>query len=672
MSSATMGDVPEKVAALVSDDVVTAPLRDVIVGGTLLQRILAVTIMFLSLSIAILLIYTAAFGTITGYLQRIAFVFASISLALLAKSATGRHWQSRDVAGLVPDVILMALMLAGMIYVFGDYTSFARRIGFPNNADMFFGVTYMLAVLEATRRYLGWPMIAIIVLFIVQALFGEYFPGAFSAPNVHWRTLVEILFMQDQGIFGPTTAVAATYLMIFLIFGAMLVRTNAIQFFQDLSLAIMGRRPGGPAHVAVASSAMLGTASGSVVGNVAGTGSFTIPLMKRSGFRPEYAGAVEAVASSGAQIMPPILGSAAFLMAGFLGRNYWDIVIAAIIPAALYFFAIFAQIGLRSHRNKLSQVEGELPRLWPVMLSGGHFLLAIAALVAPFFFGMSPQRSALIGVGALFVLSLTRASTRVAMVSYVESAIDGIANNLAVAVAVAGAGILMGTVWVSGAGNLLADFVVQTSNGVLPVALVLTAIIALVLGMGLPTPAVYLTVAVLVVPGLIQMGAPELASHFFAFYFGILANVTPPVALAAYAAASIARADLNRTGYQAFKLAMAGFIVPFCFIYDTSLLLDGTWPRILLATATAGCGVFLLAIAIEGWFLVIARAHERVLLGIAALLMIWSSRATELAGLVIAAAVLLILWRRSLASAESGEGVPEAHRPEPATREGST
>ena len=672
MSSSTMDGVPEEVAALASDDVVTAPLRKVIVGGTLLQRMLAVTIMFLSLSIAILLIYTAAFGTITGYLQRIAFVFASISLALLAKSASGRHWQTRGIPGLLPDVVLMGLMLAGMIYVFGDYTSFARRIGFPNGADMFFGVTYILAVLEATRRYLGWPMIAIIALFIIQALFGEYFPGAFSAPNVNWRTLVEILFMQDQGIFGPTTAVAATYLMIFLIFGAMLVRTNAVMFFQDLSLAIMGRRPGGPAHVAVASSAMLGTASGSVVGNVAGTGSFTIPLMKRSGFRPEYAGAVEAVASSGAQIMPPILGSAAFLMAGFLGRNYWDIVIAAIIPAALYFFAIFAQIGLRAHRNKLSQVEGALPRLWPVLLSGGHFLLAIAALVAPFFFGMSPQRSALIGVGALLVLSLLRANTRVTMVAYVESAVDGIANNLAVAVAVAGAGILMGTVWVSGAGNLLADFVVQTSNGVLPVALVLTAIIALVLGMGLPTPAVYLTVAVLVVPGLIQMGAPELASHFFAFYFGILANVTPPVALAAYAAASIAKADLNKTGYQAFKLAMAGFIVPFCFIYDTSLLLDGTWTRIVLATATAACGVFLLAIAIEGWFMVVARAHERALLGIAALLMIWSSRVTELTGLVIAGTVLLILWRRSLASAESGESVPEAHRPKPATREGST
>jgi TRAP transporter 4TM/12TM fusion protein len=638
---------PPKIAALIADDAATTPLHAAIRRGGLQSKAIALAIIFLGLFLGILLIYTAAFGSISGYLQRIVFVFAIISLGLLVKSPRGLPWRARPPAGLLVDVLLIIGLLAGLIHVLNDYEAFARRIGFPERADLFYGILYIAVTLEVTRRFLGWPILLIILLFVCQALFGEWFPGMFAAPNVRWQTLIEILFMQDHGIFGPTTAVAATYLMIFLIFGAMLVRTNAVGFFQDLSLAIMGRRPGGPAHVAVASSALLGTASGSVVGNVAGTGSFTIPLMKRSGFKPEYAGAVESVASSGAQIMPPIMGSAAFLMAGFMGINYWTIVVAAIIPAALYFIALFSQIALRAHRDKLGAVEGTLPQILPVLLSGGHFILAIGALVAPFFFGASPQRAALTGLIALFILSLLRPATRIPLARHLEAVIDGMANNIPVGAAVAAAGILMGTVWVSGAGNLLADFVIATANGVLPVALILTAIIALVLGMGLPTPAVYLTVAVLIVPGLVRMGAPELGSHLFAFYFGILANVTPPVALAAYAAASIAGADLNKTGYQAFKLAIAGFIVPFIFIYDTALLLDGSWDAILFATITAVAGVFLLAMTVEGWFKVPLTRLERIVLGFAAIGVIWSDRLTELIGLTIAAVVLVKIWQRA-------------------------
>ncbi len=647
MSRSTETAPPPKIAALVADDAVTSPLHDAVRNGGIKDRFIAMLVMFLSLFLGILLIYTAAFGTISGYLQRIVFVFAIISLGLLVKSPRGVPWRQRPLPGLLVDLVLIAGLFAGLLHVLNDYEGFARRIGFPEDADLFYGVLYIVVTLEVTRRFLGWPILAIILLFVIQALYGQWFPGMFAAPNVRWQTLIEILFMQDQGIFGPTTAVAATYLMIFLIFGAMLVRTNAVGFFQDLSLAIMGRRPGGPAHVAVASSALLGTASGSVVGNVAGTGSFTIPLMKRSGFKPEYAGAVESVASSGAQIMPPIMGSAAFLMAGFLGINYWTIVVAAIIPAGLYFIALFAQITLRAHRDKLGAVEGALPSVLPVLMSGGHFILAIGALVAPFFFGASPQRAALTGVVALFVLSLLRPATRIPLARHLDAVIDGMANNIPVGAAVAAAGILMGTVWVSGAGNLLADFVIATANGVLPVALILTAIIALVLGMGLPTPAVYLTVAVLIVPGLVRMGAPELASHLFAFYFGILANVTPPVALAAYAAASIAGADLNKTGYQAFKLAIAGFIVPFIFIYDTALLLDGSWDAILIASATAVAGVVLLAMGVEGWFRTPLHPVERILLVVASIAVIWSDRMTEAIGLVLAAIVLTRVWRRA-------------------------
>lgn len=622
-------------------------MRRVVRRGTKLQRSLAAAIMFLSLALGLMLIMTAAFGSMTGYLQRIVFVFAIMSIGLIVRSPVGTPWHRRGVALLLIDLAIVVALLAGLVHVLTDYEGFARRIGFPLQIDLVFGVIYIAATLEVTRRFIGWPMIAIIILFLLQALFGEWFPAGFSAPNVRWQTLVEILFMQDQGLFGPTTAVAASYLMLFLVFGAILVTTNAVAFFQDFSLAVMGRQPGGPAHVAICSSALLGTASGSVVGNVAATGSFTIQLMKRSGFKPEYAGAVEAVASSGAQIMPPIMGSAAFLMAGFLGINYWDIVIAAIIPAALYFGALFAQVALRARRNKLGSVDGALPRLLPVLASGGHFLLAIAALVTPFFYGYSPQRAALIGIISLFALSLIRPATRRPLGRYLEAVISAMSGNIPVGAAVAAAGVLMGTVWVSGAGNMLAEFVIDTSQGILPLALILTAIIALFLGMGMPTPAVYLTVAVLIVPGLVQMGAPEIASHLFAFYFGILANVTPPVALAAYAAASIAGADLNRTGYQALRLALAGFIVPFIFIYNPGLLMSGPWWTIALAAITAAAGVLFLAMAVEGWFRTTLSWIERLGLALAALLLIWSDRLTEAAGALIAIAILAIVVVRT-------------------------
>ncbi len=634
------------VERLIADDSVTSPLRAAVRNGNVVQRCLAAAIMFFGLFLGVLMVYTAAFGGITGYLQRIVFVFAIVSLGLLAKSPGGVPWHRRGLPTLLTDLVVILLLFAGLVYVLNDYDEFARRIGFPLPSDLAFGILFLVATLEVTRRFLGLPMLVIITVFLTQALFGAHFPWVFNAPNVRWQTLVEVLFMQDQGIFGPTTAVAATYLMLFLMFGAMLVRTNAMNFFQDLSLAIMGRLHGGPAHVSVMASALLGTASGSVVGNVAGTGSFTIPLMKRTGFKPEFAGAVEAVASSGAQIMPPVMGSAAFLMAGFLGISYWNIVLAAIIPAALYFIALFAQIGLRANRFKLGSFQGVLPRLLPVLASGGHFILAIAALVAPFFFGASPQRTALLGVGTLFVLSLVRRGTRIPLARHLDAVIDAMANNIPVGAAVAAAGILMGTVWVSGAGNLLADFVIVASHGILPVALVLTALIALVLGMGLPTPAVYITVAVLIVPGLVRMGAPEFASHMFAFYFGILANVTPPVALAAYAAASIAGSDLNKTGFQAFKLALAGFIVPFIFVYDTSLLMSGPWYAVTIATVTAVIGVFLLAMTVEGWFRIPLKVIERVLLGIAALCMIWSNRLTEAVGIALAIVAFTMIQAR--------------------------
>ncbi|MCC7272655.1 MAG: TRAP transporter fused permease subunit [Alphaproteobacteria bacterium] len=649
------GEAPSAAALALLEQDAARPLRRVIRGGALHHRLVAAAIIFISLFLGVLLIFTATAGTITAYLQRIAFVCAIVSLGLLVKSAGGTPWHRRSALSFLPDAAGVVLLVAGMLHVFLDYEEFARRIGFPDTIDLAYGIVYIVLTLEVTRRFIGWAMLIIVAAFSIQALFGEHFPGMFAAPDVRWQTFVEILFMQDQGIFGSTTGVAATYLMLFLIFGAVLIRTNGITFFEDLSLALMGRRAGGPAHVSVLSSALQGTTSGSVVGNVVGMGNVTIPLMIRTGFSPASAGAIEAVASSGAQIMPPVMGSAAFLMAAFLGVGYWTIVVAAVIPAVIYFIAIHAQVEFRSRRMGLVATTETLPTVAGAMRSGGHLLIAIVALILPFFFGFSSQMAALIGLGALFVASLLASSTRIPMAGYLDAIVDAMANNVAVGAAVATAGILMGTLWVSGAGNLLADFVVYASDGRLLVALILTALIALVLGMGLPTPAVYLTVAVLIVPALIRMGAPELASHMFAFYFGILANVTPPVALAAYAAASIAGADLNRTGYEAFILALSGFIVPFIFVYDPALLMMGSWSAIIMVSVATLIGVILLSAALEGWLGRTLTMPVRAALLIAVICLGWPDWRVRLAGLAVAVVVLVpSLLRRDVARPAAG------------------
>jgi len=629
-------------------------MRRVVREGTPLQRALAAALMFFALFLGVFVLATAGFGTLPAYLQRIVFVCGIVSIGLLARSAAGTPWQRRGVLLLLPDLAAIAVLVAGLVYVLLDYESFALRIGFPDPTDLAFGLVYLIATLEVTRRVLGLPILVIVAFFILQALFGESFPSMLNAPNVRWQTLVEILFMQDQGLFGSTTDVAATYLMLFLLFGAILTKSNAVQFFQDFSLALMGRRPGGPAHVAVLSSSLLGTASGSVVGNVAGTGSFTIPLMKRTGMKPEFAGAVEAVASSGGQIMPPVMGSAAFLMAGFLGTSYWSIVVAALIPALLYYLGVFAQVELRARKAALAPLVATLPTLRQALGSGGHLLLGILALVVPFFFGASPQRAGLIGVVTLFVLVMLRRHTRLDPRRTLEAIVDAFAENVAVGAAVAAAGVLMGTIWVSGAGNLLADLVLRASGETLPIALVLTAIVALILGMGLPTPAVYLTVALLIVPGLVRLGADVLASHMFAFYFGILANVTPPVALAAYAAASLAGADLNRTGWAALKLAIAGFIVPFMFVYHTGLLMKGPWYEWVPVTVTAAVGVVCLAAVIEGWYRRPLDLLRRAVLLAAAILLILPDLWASAVGIVLALAVAVPLHFKPVRTAASG------------------
>jgi TRAP transporter 4TM/12TM fusion protein len=641
---------PPTGAVVLEDDVVPT-MRQVIRGGTLLQRIVAAAIVFLSMFLAVMMLYGAVAGSITSYLQRLVFVWAIVSIGLLVRSAGGTRWDRRSIASLVPDVIVIAVLTAGMVYVLSDYDEFSRRNGYPLPEDLAYGIVFLLATLEVTRRHLGWAMLLICAVFGLQALFGKHFPGMFAAPNVRWQTFVEVLFMQDQGMFGPTTAVAASYLMIFLIFGAMLVRTNGVDFFEKLSLALLGRRAGGPAHVSILSSALQGTTSGSVVGNVVGIGNVTIPLMMRSGFSPPTAGAIEAVSSSGAQIMPPVMGSAAFLMAGLLGVGYWTIVVAALIPAIYYFLALHLQVELYIRKRGIQATGERLPTIAEAMRSGGHLLLALAALIVPMVIGASPQLSAFIGLVSLFVVSLLHRSTRIAMVGYLESAVDAIANNVAVGAAVTTAGILMGTLWVSGAGNLLADFVVYAANGQLAVALVLTAIISLVLGMGLPTPAVYLTVAVLIVPALVRMGANELASHMFAFYFGILANVTPPVALAAYAAASIAGADLNRTGMIAMRLAISGFVIPFAFVYSPALLLKGSPIEIVHASLSCGGAMIALAIAVEGWCGDRLGWPTRVLLGLATACLVWRDPMVQAAGLAILVAVLAQAWLRARARA---------------------
>ena len=558
-------------------------------------------------------LYVAAFGTPEGRSFRTVHLSAMLVLAicmfpLFRRSAwepvsQGNSGDTLRWAGFSIDLVLIGYVIFVQIWTLYDITAFHLRFGEKETPDLIVGGLLILLILEVTRRAVGWAMVIITAFFIFHALYANHFPGFFYGPPVRFEKFIDTLFMSSDGIFGIPLHVCATYIVLFIIFGALLIRSGAGRFFIDLAVSLTGHRVGGPAKASAVASGFMGTVSGSAVANVVTTGAFTIPLMRKVGYRPKFAAAVEACASSGGQITPPIMGAAAFIMAEFLETSYINIIISATIPAFLYFATVYFMVHLEAEKNGIGQIERSLlPQTGEVLKRGWHLLIALGVLVTFLLLGYTPMKSAFWGIVSLFALSFIRAETRMSPVDVMAAFEAGVRATVPVTVACACAGLIIGSVFVSGLGLKFTQEVIDISGGNLLILLSLTGVSAIILGMGITTTAVYITVAALIVPALVKAGIEPIAAHMFAFYFGVVSTITPPVALAAFAAAAIAKTGPMTTAVESTRVGIAKYLVPLAFAYNPSLLLVGpTWLSIV-STVMALIGLYVLSTGLEGWY----------------------------------------------------------------------
>ncbi len=502
------------------------------------------------------------------------------------------------------DILFVALGTVPCVYILLYHDDLLVTLGStPETIDFFFGVFILIAVLELTRRSIGLPMFVIALIFIAYGYFGNYLPGLLGHSGFSWKRLIGFLYSTD-GIFTTPLMVMTIYVYLFLLFGAFFEKSGVGKFIIDAANALAGHRRGGPAKVATWASCLFGMISGSAIANVMTTGAFTIPMMKRLGYSPSFAGAVEATASTGGQIMPPIMGAAAFILAEFVGLPYAKVMIAAFIPGFLYYACLFFQIDLRAVSQGLQGApRAELPRFWPTIKARGYLFLPIVVLVISLIvIYTSTIRAVLYAILATILVSFFKKETRIGPRKFISAMSEAAKSSIAIAAPCATAGIVIGIFGLTGLGLRLTSLLVNLAGGTPFLLLAFSAIIALVLGMGLPTSPAYIICAVVAAPAIINLGFDPLAVHLFIFYFAVINCITPPVALAAYAAAGLAGSDPMRTGLTATRLGIVSYFVPFMFVYNPVLLMNGPPWQILQAFLTAFLGVAVLAMGIEGKF----------------------------------------------------------------------
>jgi len=631
-------------------------------------------------------ITTGLFGVLDAHLQRAVHLGFVLTLVyLLYPAAKGMR---RDRINPV-DLLFVAASLVCLGYLVVNYRSIVMQAGRLTTPDVVVGAVGVVLLFEAARRIVGLPMVIIAGLFVLYALFGEQLPGVFAHKNISIRQLVNHLWFTIEGVFGIPLGVSATFVFMFLLFAAFIEITGVGKLFIDLGNWLAGWASGGPAKVAVITSAFEGMVEGSSVSNVVGSGSFTIPMMKKLGYRPEFAGAVEAAASTGGQLMPPIMGAAAFLMAEFLNVPYTTVAAAAAIPAVLYFFGIFAGVHFEAKKLGLRGLpRRELPKfLYILRTEGINFIPLIAIIVLLTASGFSLLRIALLATASavlapivLFLFRFAailaggsgpewtvRRPTRIAtagrfvvdsvkagVVQFFEALIKGARSALGVATACALAGVIVGVVTRTGLGLKLASALVDIANGRLLLTMAFTMLTSIILGMGVPTTANYIITSTIAAPALLMLGVAALPAHLFVFYFGIIADITPPVALAAYAGAAIARGNPFRTGVTATRLAIGAFILPYIFVANPQLLLSGaTWHGILLSALTAVIGMVSIGAGLTGFL--VTRMHwiERLLLVAAGLALVDPGLVTDIVGVVVLGGIAAIqVLRRRTAQAK--------------------
>ena len=589
-------------------------------------------------------LYTATFGILDAHLQRaIHLAFGFLLIFLLYP--TRQSWSKTKMNPI--DVIFAIVGACSALYIVVNYGELVLRAGMNTETDFIVGLIGTILVFEAARRVVGWPMIIVAFVFLLYAFFGPYVPGIMAHRGVGLEEMFDHLFFTTEGIFGTPMGVSSTFIYLFILFGAYLEATGLGKFFIDLANAIAGWAAGGPAKVAVLSSGLMGTVSGSSVGNVAGTGSFTIPMMKKLGYRPAFAGAVEAAASTGGQLMPPVMGAAAFLMAEFVGVPYFDVVKAAVIPAMLYYIGVWLGVHYEAKKFGLKGTpRDQLPKFKDLFLEKGHLAIPLIVIIYLLVSGYTPMRAALAAIALSIICACLRKSTRISFKQIIQGLIDGSKGVLGVLIACATAGIIIGVVTKTGVGLKVATALLDLAGGKLLPAMFFTMITSLILGMGVPTTANYVITSTIAAPALIQMQVPVLAAHMFAFYFGIVADVTPPVALAAYAGAGIAGANPMRCGVIAAKLAIAAFIVPYIFVLAPELLMiNATAFTITYSALTAIIGMWGVSMSMIGFCQNLLNTAQRAAFLIGGVCMIIPGTITD--GVGIALIIATFFWQKA-------------------------
>jgi TRAP transporter 4TM/12TM fusion protein len=618
------------------------------------KRFIELLVIVLGISFSCYHLYAALFGVPEPIYFRGTHLMFALVLTFLVYA--GFHAEKDGTPGFF-DWVLVAASIVSIGYMFVAYDYFINRFATVDDLkpiDWVLGLTLVVLVLEAARRVLG-PALSLTALFFIaySLLFTSLKP----------QIMLDQVYMTLDGILGIPISVCATYIMLFIIFGAFVEKTGTGQLFMDFGMALAGAKPGGPAKVAVITSGMFGTISGSAVSNVMTTGVFTIPLMKRIGYRPAFAGAVEAVASTGGQIMPPIMGAAAFVMAEYLGVSYLTVAAYAILPAILYYLAVYAAVHFEAKRTGMQGLpRPDLPQMGAVLAERGHQFIPLGVITGVLLAGYSAPYAALWGIASVFPTAALRKTTRqyVRPSVVLDALVLAAKDTLTIATACAVAGIVIGVILLSGVAIEFTSYVVKLSklldgvvlhlpiigtaidlsNTDLVLALILTALAGIILGMGLPTTPAYIIQVALLVPAAIKLGVKEEAAHLFVFYYSCLSTITPPVALAVFAAKGIAGGNLWDTGWAAVKLGATGYVVPFMCVFGPALMLIGPWHEIATAAVTASIGVICLASGLHGYLLRANKWWETILLLVASMVLITPGIVTDLIGVALVGVAL--------------------------------
>jgi len=602
----------------------------------------ATAITVIAVAMSLFHLYTSGFGTLMAMKQRSVHLAFLVLLTFLLYPGSKRAPRERPS---VVDYAWLALSLSSSLYILFAFDAFSIR-GTAVMSDYVMGTILIVCILEATRRTVGKELMILSIIFLAYGYWGEYIPGVLGHTGFTFRRIVYQLFLSSEGIFGISLGVSSTYIFLFILFGAFLTETGMGRFIKDLAMSLAGRTIGGEAKVSIVASGLMGMINGSAVGNVAATGTFTIPLMTGAGFKPVFSAAVVAVAGTGGMIMPPVMGAASFIMAEFLGVHYAKIMLAAAIPAVLYYLAEYAVIHIEAVKLGMKPIpREEIIPITKVMRERGHLLVPIIVIVYLLLIGRTPLYAAFYGIIASVAVSFITKETRLTWKAFLKAMESGARQSVGVGIACAVVGNIIGITNLTGLGLVLGDNIVSLAGGSILITTFLTMIVCVILGMGLPTTACYIVTATIAAPALVKLGVNPLAAHMFAYYFACLSNLTPPVAIASYGAAGLSGQSPSAVGWTGFRISLAGFLIPFTFIYNPDLLLvGGNYFSIALSTVTSLVGVVALAASLQNYLYVPMNILQRLGMFIGSILLIFPGMATDAAGIALVAGVFF--WQR--------------------------